>query len=85
MVPATADGAHRTNGPSAKPGNFGPVQPVHCMPIRRGVAHSRYSVLGRRGRAIGARPSQQPLGYRRRNAFVSSLCRASGGLAGSAP
>src|SRR5262245_65966527 len=56
VLPVTAHDAHRTKGLSAKLGNFGPVQPVQRMPMRRGVPQPRYSALGRHGCTIGARP-----------------------------
>src|SRR5262249_57711725 len=56
VLPVTTHDAHRTNGRSVKLGNFGPVQPVQRMPMRRGVPQPRYSTLGRHGATIGARP-----------------------------
>src|SRR5262245_21875678 len=56
VLPVTAHDAHRTMGLSVKLGNFGPVQPVQRMPMRRGVPQPRYSTLGRQGCTIGGRP-----------------------------
>src|SRR5262249_29943570 len=63
VLPLVAHDAHRTKGLSVKLGNFGPVQSVQCMPMRRGVLQPWYSTLGRQGCTIGARPCRfRPLG-----------------------
>src|SRR5262245_65619178 len=77
VLPVTAHDAHRTMGLSVKLGNFGPVQPVQRMPMRRGVPQPRYSTLGRQACPTGGRPSRStprgaPLGPSRRPATVTS-------------